>query len=70
VRSVYADWERGDCGSAEWADLEIDYVQADRPSPGKGKGLPAMRSAFRDWLIAWQGWTAEARTTASSTTSA
>ena len=60
VRSIYADWERGDFSSVEWADPEIEYKQADGPSPGTWKGLPAMRSAFRDWLSAWEGWTAEA----------
>jgi ketosteroid isomerase-like protein len=60
VRLIYADWERGDFSSAEWADPEIEYAHADGPSPGTWKGVPAMGSVFRDWLSAWEGWTAEA----------
>jgi hypothetical protein len=60
VRSIYADWERGDFTSAEWAHPEIEYVHADGPSPGSWRGVPKMGSVFRDWLSALEGWTAEA----------
>jgi hypothetical protein len=59
VRSIYADWERGDFTSTEWAHPEIEYVQADGPSPGNWKGVATMASVFRDWLSAWEEWTAK-----------
>jgi len=55
VRSIYAAWERGDYGSAEWADPEIEYVFADGPTPGTWTGLAGMAEVWRDWLSAWDG---------------
>ena len=54
VRSIYASWERGDFGSVEWADPEIEYVIADGPSPGRWKGLAGLREGARSWIGAWQ----------------
>jgi ketosteroid isomerase-like protein len=53
VRSIYAAWERGDYGSAEWADPKIEYVIADGPSPGSWTGLAGMAERVRDALSAW-----------------
>ena len=60
VRSIYADWERGDFSSADWADPEIEYVVADGPAPGSWRGLPQMGEAWRDALSAWEDWRIEA----------
>lgn len=54
VRSIYADWERGDFSSAGWADPDIEYVVADGPDPQSRRGVDAMAEANRDFLSAWE----------------
>jgi ketosteroid isomerase-like protein len=56
ARSIYAAWERGDFGSAEWGDPEMLYEYADGPSPGTWNGLDGMAEGFRDFLGAWKDW--------------
>jgi ketosteroid isomerase-like protein len=56
VRSIYADWERGDFSSADWAHPEIEYVFVDGPTPGTWTGLVEAGKAFRDYLGAWEGY--------------
>jgi hypothetical protein len=54
VRSIYAAWERGDYGSAEWAHPEIEYVIADGPAPRSWSGLAGMAEGWRSFLSAWE----------------
>jgi ketosteroid isomerase-like protein len=54
VRSIYADWERGNFGSAEWADPEIEFVRADSPVPGSWTGVAGMTEGWRVWASAWE----------------
>jgi ketosteroid isomerase-like protein len=50
VRSIYADWERGDYGRSDWADTEIEFVIADGPAPAEARGIAAMANAYRGLL--------------------
>src|SRR6476620_10026879 len=54
VRSIFADWERGDFGSADWADAGIDYSAPDGPDPASSKGRAGMAAIWRKVLDAWQ----------------
>ena len=53
VRSIYADWERGDFHSVGWADPEIEYVIVGGPVSGAWAGLDGMATGWRGWLDAW-----------------
>ena len=54
VRSIYADWERGDYSSAQWAHPMIEFIWADGPEPGEWKGLAEMARSMHNWLGAWE----------------
>jgi ketosteroid isomerase-like protein len=54
IRSLYADWERGDVTSSEWADPQIEVVFADGPNPGSWSGLTGLAEGWRDVLSAWE----------------
>jgi ketosteroid isomerase-like protein len=54
VRSIYADWERGDFSGTDWADPEIEWVRSGDTDPGSWTGLSAAAKANREWLSAWE----------------
>jgi hypothetical protein len=53
VRSIYADWERGDYGSSEWADPAIEYAIDGGPEPGRWKGLAGMAAGVGAYVSVW-----------------
>jgi ketosteroid isomerase-like protein len=60
VRSIYADWERGNFSRDDWADPAIELV---RPVSVDGEaiaGRDASAGGWREWLDAWKDFRAEA----------
>jgi ketosteroid isomerase-like protein len=55
VRSILADWERGDFAQSYWANPDIEYILADGPAPGRWRGLAEMAEGWRGILGAWEG---------------
>ncbi len=61
VRSIYADWERGNFGETHWMDPDIEcQFIGDTPSSGTSKGLDGIAAAWREWLSAWREFQVEA----------
>jgi SnoaL-like domain len=59
VRTIYADWKRGDWTSVTWAHPEIEYVMVDEPGSQTHRGLAAMAAAWRSFLSAWEDYRIE-----------
>ena len=60
VRSIYAAWERGEFGSVEWADPEIEWVMTGGPAPSSSTRLAGMAEGWRNFLSAWDWYRVEA----------
>jgi len=60
VHSIYADWERGEFSSAEWAHPEIEFVAAEGPDPSRSVGVAAMAQRWQQWMTVWENYRSEA----------
>jgi hypothetical protein len=56
VRSIYADFERGEFDALGWAHAEIEFIVADGLEPTSMRGLRAMLQYWREFLSAWEGY--------------
>ena len=60
VRSLFADWERGDFGRVDWADSGIEYCEVGGLEPGNWTGIAAMAAAWARVLSAWDAFRIDA----------
>ncbi|MEA2153328.1 MAG: hypothetical protein QOI18_1561, partial [Solirubrobacteraceae bacterium] len=54
VRSIYARWQRGDFGTADWAHPAIEFVIVGGPDPGSWRGVDGMAEGWYRFLEAWE----------------
>jgi ketosteroid isomerase-like protein len=59
VKSIFADWERGDWSSADWADPQIEYEMIGGLAEGRWTGVSEMGKAWGEMLSAWDDLTAD-----------
>ena len=59
VRSIYADWERGDFRSADWAHPKIVFESTGFDSM-KSTGVAEMGHRWREWMSTWNDYRTEA----------
>ena len=53
VKGIYAEWERGDFSSNDWAHPEIEY-SIPEPSGKTHRGIAEMESAWINWAREWE----------------
>jgi hypothetical protein len=60
VRLIFADWERGEFGSAGWAHPQIRLEVVGGTSEANFSGVTEMAAGFREFVTAWEGYRMEA----------
>src|SRR6516165_2142807 len=53
VRSILADWERGDFSHAEWAHSDIEFIRKVDLDPERAEGIAGMAQMMRRYLDGW-----------------
>jgi ketosteroid isomerase-like protein len=53
VRSIVADWERGDFRRADWAHRDVEFVKDVELEPERAEGIAEMAEMWRRWLDEW-----------------
>ena len=53
VRSIYADWERGDFRHADWAHSDIEFIRKVDLDPERAEGIDGMAQMMRRYLAGW-----------------
>jgi hypothetical protein len=54
VRSIYADWERGDFSRIDWADPDIEFAWPEGlDASSGGRGRRALAEGWRTTMAAW-----------------
>jgi ketosteroid isomerase-like protein len=56
VRSIYADWERGDFSRIDWADPGIEFAVHGALYPVRAKGLAEMAASVREVFSEIDDW--------------
>ncbi len=54
VRSIQADWDRGDFSSVGWAHPDIEFEFADGPDARRWTGIAGMAEGWRVFQNAWE----------------
>lgn len=54
VRSIQADWDRGDFSSVGWAHPDIELEFADGPDAGSWSGVAGMAEGWRIFQSTWE----------------
>jgi hypothetical protein len=59
VRSIYADWERGDFTRSDWAHRDI-LLETDGFDATTSRGVAEMGVRWREWMSTWDEYRVEA----------